>query len=196
MNDVPEHIRRAAVNSPEKPDQLAAARALAAQARDLSREISDLEERTKKKSSQLNVIVKETLPDLMDQAGITKLELRPEGNEPGWSFKLGPFFSAGIAAGWPEERKREAYEYLTSIGAGDLIKTFVTLSFAKEDRDVAVRLAAELRERGMDIEVDESVHTSTLKAWLKETVEGGHDMPQLDKIGGFVGRQVTMKKVK
>jgi hypothetical protein len=196
MTDLPEHIKAAAASSPEKSDRLAAARALAATARDLEREISDLEERTAEAKSRLNVVIKETLPDLMDQAGITKLELKPEGNEPGYGFSLGPYYSAGIAAKWPFEKKREAFKYLEEAGAGDLIKTFITSSFSREKRDEAMEFAAELRRRGIEAEVESTVHASTLKAWLKETVEAGGDMPQLDKIGGFVGRQVTIKKLK
>lgn len=193
---VPDHIRAAAGKSPEKEDQLSKARSLAAAARDLERQIADLEERQKEKATQLNTIVKETLPDLMDQAGITKLELRAEGNEPAYEFKLGPFYSAGIAAKWPEEKRREAYEYLASVGAADLIKTFITLTFSKEERAKAIKVANALRNDGIEVDVEETVHASTLKSWLRETVEEGGDMPQLDKIGGFVGRQVTMKRLK
>lgn len=195
MSELPEHIRAAAAGAPSRDDQLSELRDKAREVRDLGQTIADNEQLVAEMRGRHGRLLREVLPEMMDAAGVASLELQPEGNSPGLSFKLQPFFSAGIAASWPADKKAAALDYLTSIGHGDLIKTFVTLSFPREERDAALAVAAEMRSRDVDVEVDESVHASTLKAWLREMVDSG-DMPDLDKIGGSVGRHVVIKEVK
>jgi hypothetical protein len=50
------------------------------------------------------------------------------------------YYKANIAAEWEPQRRAEAFGWLDANGHGDLIRTDVTLSFAREDRAFATQL--------------------------------------------------------
>jgi hypothetical protein len=72
----------------------------------------------------------------------------------------------------------------------------LTLPFNREERKKAVSVKEALEKKGLEVSVKENVHSATLTAWLKEQVEKHHTIPELDKIGGTIGRVVTLKGIK
>src|SRR5262245_52600128 len=104
-------------------DKLERARDAVRNLRDLELGIQNLEAKLADAKKQQLQITRNDLPDLFNELGIAELTLQKEGNMPAYTAKLKPFFTAGIAASWPEEKREEAFAYLTSIGAQDLIKT-------------------------------------------------------------------------
>jgi hypothetical protein len=50
-------------------------------------------------------------------------------------------------------------------------------------------------ERGLDPEQKQDVHSSTLRAWVKERVENGDEFP-MDLFGAFVGQRAVIKRGK
>lgn len=174
-------------------DKLISTRLLAAKAREIQLEVLNLEERIADLKKQLRDITEEQLPELMDEAGIAKLELERDGNMPAVKVAMKPFYRAGISASWDDERKEKAYNWLVEHDAGDLIKATVTIKFNKESYSDAISLAKELAETYSNVNVDRNVHGGTLSAWLKEQVEecGRSDIP-LDVIGGSMGRIVKI----
>ena len=175
-------------------DILTRIRETAGNARDLEKEITDLEERIKHKKQTLNTIYHHELPDLMFEAGVDEVGLPAEGNLPSMVAKLGPYYAANIAAGWGEEKRDAAFNWLDTNGHGDLIKTQVTISLPREARAQAAKLIKQLE--AYHPEVKQSVHPGTLTAWLREQVESGEDLPPLDVIGGTVGQVVKLKERK
>jgi hypothetical protein len=176
-------------------DRLEAIRQQAATARDLDAQISDLEQRLKELDEQRETILKERLPEMLDAIGMREFVLERSGNMPAVKLKLSAFYSAGISAKWPIEKRKAAYTWLDANGHGDLIKTEVAVPFQRESRGQALMLKEKLEEGGYSVEVEEAVHARTLTAWLKEMVESGHDLPPLDVIGGFIGRVVKMEEI-
>jgi hypothetical protein len=132
------------------------------------------------------------LPDLMGELGINVVSLEADGNVPAVEAKAAPFYAANIAVGWPEEKRRAAFDWLDGNGHGDLIKTEVTVSFRREDRDEAVKFLKVAKDYGRP-EIKEAVHHGTLTAWLREQVEDQHYIPPLDVLGGTVARSVKLK---
>lgn len=163
-------------------------------ARDITVEIESLELRIKELNGQLHVLTRQTLPDLMAQAHMTKFILEAQGNTPAYEITARPYIRANIAASWPEEKRTEAFQWLTEHGHGDLIKTEVTVAFPREARATAVIIAQQLQEKGLHPTVEESVHSGTLSKWLKEATAEGVVVP-LDIIGGDVGREAKLKVI-
>lgn len=176
-------------------DMLKKLTAKARELRDTELEIETLNERLKEASARQYAIEHEELPELMMEAGTDHIGIPADGNMPAMDLKLKPFYSANIAAAWEPERRDAAFNYLTDEGAGDLIKTEITLKVPRELRDKVPQLLSKLEKAspsGVSIETKEAVHSATLKSWLKEKSEAGEEV-KLDLIGGSVGTVVTTK---
>lgn len=164
------------------------------------------------------------LVDALDSARVPKFTVEmPDGTRV--EAKAEPYYKANISAEWEPEKRAEGFAYLDDLGEGDMIKTDLILTFNREDRPLAVLFAAMLREADLmdvlrmlfsdaGIEPDalppavagrneplsaavttkEQVPWNTLTKWLKEEVEKGRT-PDLDKIGGEVGRIVKLKEL-
>ena len=170
---------------------------VASEARVLEREIADLNERLADKSASLRQIYHAKLPDLMLAAGIDHIGLPAVGNLPAMDAEMKPYYSASIAASWPDDRKAAAFKYLESLGSGDLIKTQVTAAYARGKLAEAKKVAAQLsKKKGVSVDLKQTVHTQTLTAWLKEQVEKHNKTPNLELIGGTVGRVVKLSERK
>lgn len=184
----------ATAKPPEPPaDQLATLRNMVAETRDLEAKKADLEEGLKATNIALNTFYRQSLPDLFDAAGINQLTIEKEGNHPAIDAKASAYYKANIPADWPEPQRREAFDYLEANASGDLIKTTVTVFFPREKRDEALTFSRGLAAQGLAPVVGETVPWSTLTAWLKEQVEKHGWVPDLEKIGGTVGRIVKLK---
>lgn len=167
------------------------------EARDLEKEIEDLSALLKEKNATLYKLYHVTLPDLMMAANVDHLGLPAKGNLPAMDAELKPFYSANIAAGWPEEKRGAAFEYLIDLKAGDLIKTDVVASYSRGKVGEARKLAASLaKKKGVQAIIKEAVHAQTLTAWLREQVEKHNFTPNLELIGGAVGNVVKLKQRK
>ena len=174
--------------APQDSGTLERLQSLAAEVRDLDAEKTDLEERLSSVKRELHEKLHVDIPDLMDTAGVSELSIPPDGNKPGLKVSSNQFFKANIAASWPEDRRAEAFRYLESIGHGDLIKTEVSVAFPRDDQSKAGEFVDKVRDQGLVPIRKENVHPQTLTAWLKESVVEGHVVPDLEKIGGIVGR--------
>jgi hypothetical protein len=175
-------------------DKLLQLQRLAVEAKAIALEIEQLEEQLSEKNRELQKMQQQTLPDLFMEIGIDEISVPATGNMPAFKATCAPFYAAGIPVKWDPERRAEAFQYLTENGAGDLIKTEIDLKFRREDRDEALGLVSDLQARGLQPELKEAVHQSTLTAWLREQIEQNNWTPDLEKIGGTVGRVVKIKE--
>lgn len=189
MTDAPSFIQPVAASA----DRLEKVREKLSDYRAKKLELTDLEERLDRLKAELNALETKIIPDAFDEVGITSLSLSGEGNTPPATIELKPFYSANIAASWPPVQRAEGFDYLQSIGHGDLIKADVVVTFAKERHNDALDFAARARDAGLQVALKENVHPQTLTAWLRDQVENRNFLPQLDKIGGTVGRVARIK---
>lgn len=180
-------------NADADSDRLQHLRNKVIEAKQLELEIDDLNNKLSELKHKLQEIHFKVLPDLFDEIGVDKIGVPASGNLPAFEAKCQPYYNANISANWDPERRSEAFAYLTEVGAGDLIKTSVALDFARDEREKAVELADKLKEQGLRPNVKEAVHSQTLTAWLREQVEVNNSLPNLEKIGGQVGRIVKLK---
>jgi hypothetical protein len=194
----PEALRRLLTEDRSTPsaDRLQRLRDAVSGARAMESEKADLEARLKETNIALYNLYMKDLPDLFDEVGVDSISLPPEGNYPGVIATASPYYRANISAEWDHTKRTEGFAYLEGMDAKDLIKTIVTVPFNREDRARAQELVMKLQAMGYLPIVAESVHNMTLTAWLKEQVEVKHKLPDLDKIGGTVGRIVKLKDQK
>jgi hypothetical protein len=177
-------------------DSLQRLRALVVATQALELEKADLEQRLKDTNIALQDHYYHLLPDLFDEAGVESVTLPPEGNTPGIKASASPYYRANIAAEWDPDKRKAAFNYLESLAAGDLIKTIIKISYNREDHEQAKKMVDMLKALRLNLSIEESVHWGTLTSWLREQVEVKKTLPDLDKIGGTVGRVVRLKETK
>lgn len=177
-------------------DRLDAIRAKAVEARELEFEIRSAEERLSELKSKLNELYAKTLPDMMEEAGVDSVGIAQKGNLPGYDYEIYPYYSAGIASSWSEDRREAAFDVLKRYKAEDLIKTTVTAKLPKGNLKLAKKLVTAANKLKIATDINLSVHKNTLTAWLRDIYEKGKALPQsdLEKIAGSVGRVVRPKE--
>jgi hypothetical protein len=124
-----------------------------------------------------------TIPDAMTEIGLSEVK-----TSDGYKLIIKAFVSAKI----PKDNLEEAHEWLRDNEFGDIIKHIVSVDVGK-DAESAVKAVTALSALGLIPTDRESVHSSTLKAWLREQVEAGTSVP-LELFGAFLGQKSTIKK--
>jgi hypothetical protein len=177
----------------QAPDKLDALRAAARELRDKEREIADLDERLKAAKAEANEMRHKRLVDLMQEAGVDRVGLPAEGNQPAADAVLSPYYHAVIAADWEPDRRQVAFSWLESAGHGDLIKTVLTVAFGRDERARAKEIQQYLELMSIPYTAQLDVPWNTLTAFVREQVEKYHSVPPLETIGATVGQVVKLK---
>ena len=164
---------------------LASVSAMARRAKELEKEIEDMELVVKERKEQYRKLTEEAMPEAMAGLNMKRFDM-----EDGSQVTLKPFYSASIS----EARKAEAYAWLRSHGFDDIIKNTVSVRFGKGEDELCSRLLDLLREQRFPAEQAEKIEPMTLKAWVKEQVERGNAFPA-DLFGAYIGQKVTIKSV-
>ena len=74
-----------------------------------------------------------------------------------------------------QPQRQEAIDYLLELGGESLYKTTVSVAFGRRQHNEALSLAGELRDKGYEVEVDTTVHHTSLAAWAREMIAKGND---------------------
>jgi len=164
---------------------LASVSAMARRAKELEKEIEDMESVVKERKEQYRKLTEEAMPEAMTSLGMKGFDM-----EDGSKVTLKPFYSASIT----EARRAEAFAWLRTNGFDDIIKNIVSVRFGKGEDELCARLLDLLREQRFPAEQAEKVEPMTLKAWVKEQVERGNAFPA-DLFGAFIGQKVTIKSL-
>ena len=102
-------------------------------------EVLDIEERLKKTRKDAMFLSEETIPNLMQEAGVTQLILSN-----GTSVTVSPFYGARIS----NDRKEEAFQWLRANNFADLIRNNVGVSFTAGDDAKAQQVLELLKKEG------------------------------------------------
>ena len=145
--------------------------------------VEEAEKALKHTKEGARILREETIPSAMQELGIEKLELST-----GQKITIAQEVYASI----PASSKDEAHRWLEANGFGGLIKVGVTTQYGKGERDEALQLFSELQVRGLNAKFDEGVHAQTLKAFLREQISSGNNMP----LELFGARPVWTAKIK
>jgi DNA-binding protein H-NS len=149
---------------------------------DVQKEVTTLEDKLKKKKEEELKLSEQDIPNLMQKAGVAALKLTN-----GSSVEIKPYYGARI----PASRTDEAFDWLRENNYGDLIKNNVTLTFGRNEDNVAKTLVDELRQKGHNVKQAEKVEPMTLKAFVREQIEKGKNVPA-DLFGVYVATRTKI----
>jgi hypothetical protein len=152
----------------------------------LERRIEDLEMELKRAQQDLTKISQEILPEALAEHGLSELKM-----DDGSKITVSQFIQAHIT----KEKQEEAFDWLRGHDFDDLIKNVVSLEFGKGEDEHARDVMETLTNRGYWPQNKQSVHPSTLKAFVKEQIEKGAEIPS-DLFGIFIGKKAVIKKGK
>jgi hypothetical protein len=153
----------------------------------LELEIDKLEETLKLKGKELRDISENLLPEKMEHLGL-----------PSFSTKDGMKISIkdDVRAHISQENKPKAHDWLEKNGAGAIIKSQVVTAFGREEINRANALVEKLRAEGLPANLERSVHTQTLWAFMREALGKGVNVPvELFGVQRIRSSKVKMKVV-
>ncbi len=131
---------------------------------------------------QLRKLSMEEIPDLFDELGLSVVKLAD-----GQSVEVRRSYAASITQkNWPQ-----AKAWLEQNGHGAIISHDLTVKLKKGEEEQHVVIVEALDEAGLSYKDKEHVHPQTLKAFAKEQMESGTDIPQ-DVFGIFPVRQTKV----
>lgn len=149
-------------------------------------QIANTEEDLKKQKEELRKLQNEELPMLMQEIGFKKFEL-----EDGSSVNIKEIYAGSIS----QANKEKAFNWLRQNKFDDIIKNTVTTAFGKGE-DTAAKNFMDIAEQAGYTPVQKTeVHPQTLKAFIKERVEGGDEFP-MELFGAYIGYKAEIKKSK
>jgi len=150
-----------------------------------------LEEQIEELNNQLKVvkekhrrISEEQLPEALQEAGVSEFKLKD-----GTKVSTSTYYSARITP----DNKEEAFNWLRENRFADLIKNTVSVSFGRDEDDAARELLKELNSTGMNTAQKEWVEPMTLKAFVREQVEKGTDLPY-ETFNIYIGQKSKIKR--
>lgn len=145
--------------------------------------VEDANNELKEAKKKELTIREETIPGMMQELGFEKIKLE-SGEEV--SCKQEVYCSI------PKDCKYQAFEWLEENGHGGLIKTEIKVSYGKGELEEAIELESRLATEGLRPSLAQNVHAQTLKAFVKEQLAAGNDLP----LELFGARPVMTAKVK
>ena len=148
----------------------------------LRKEIEDEEEKLSTLKNKARDLEERTIPEMMQEAGVSLLKLSD-----GSTVEVKPFYAAKI----PESRIDEAFGYLRSNGFEDLIKNTVTASFGRGQDNQVSELISVCEKFGFNYNKKEKVEPMTLKAFVKDQIESGKELP-FDLFGVYIANKTKI----
>jgi hypothetical protein len=122
-----------------------------------------------------------TIPDIMESLGMAGLTMAD-----GSKLAVQKVYQAHIS----KAHESEAFQWLQDNGHDGIVKHTVTAHAADDDH--AVQAIEKLCGMGFEVQSKKAVHPSTLKAFVKEQIEAGADIPR-DAFGVYETNQTTVK---
>ena len=174
MHDYPEV-------APAGEDSLAKIARLAQDQRDAARAVEQAEQVLADAKSRLKQISEVDLPEVMSEVGMGEVKLSD-----------GPTVSVSdrIHARISQDNMREAHQWLNENGFGNLIKREFKIGFGRDQEQWAESFEDTLQHEGVKYDRKQAVHPSTLKSFVKQSLENGEDIPE-DVFGVY--RQTVAK---
>lgn len=156
-----------------------------------AQELIELEKVIEEKQAELKEIQnkhkrisEEDIPSMLSEIGLSEITMSD-----GSKINTAQYYSARITP----DKQEDAFGWLTDNGHGDIIKNTVSISFGREDNDSARKLADELSNKGLDPTQKQWVEPMTLKAFVREQVENGNDLP-LETFNVYIGQKTRIIK--
>jgi len=129
-------------------------------------------------------ISEEQLPEALQEAGVSEFKLKD-----GTKVSTSTYYSARITP----DNKEEAFKWLRENRFADLIKNTVSVSFGRDEDDSARELREELTRNRYTTAQKQWVEPMTLKAFVREQVEKGTDLPY-ETFNIYIGQKSKIKR--
>lgn len=137
----------------------------------------------KEKKDELRQVQEELLPQAMSSLGLSQLKLST-----GERVTVTNFYGASIN---PEDREA-MFNWLHDHGHGDIIKHNVSVDFKKGEGEYADEAMMKLKSIGLAPRDDIKIAPMTLKAFVREEVEAGRELPE--EFNVYVGQRAAIKR--
>ena len=172
-------------NAVPSDEQLSGISALAEEQLRLEERLKEAEALVQDISKELRNISQVKLPEAMQALGLSAFALSD-----GSSITVKDEVFASIK----EKDRPAAHQWLREMGFNDIIKNEVIVSFGRGDDDRASELGSILAANAYDNwKQKEAVHTGTLKAFIKEQLSLGNNIP-LSLFSAFLYQRSIIKK--
>jgi hypothetical protein len=152
----------------------------------LEQEIANIETLLDQKKTVMQTIQMTQLPELFNNLGLREIELKN-----GSYVRVRPFYSASLSDEYPELKIR-GLAWLRNNEAGSLIKNEVKVPLPIGQDKLAAKVKKFLDKEGIAYGQSETVHHSTLKAFMRERIESGKSFP-MEIFRGFAGSKATVE---
>ena len=150
------------------------------------KEINSLDEQLKAAKKEMLKLTDEELPGAMAEVGLASFTL-DDGSE----INVKPTYGASILV----KNRPAAYEWLRENGYDDIIKNTVSCDFGRGEDDLASSFKALAEKEGHVPQQNTGIHSSTLRAFVKERVENGDQFP-MELFGAWVAQRAVIKRGK
>ena len=142
------------------------------------------EDSIKKRKKDIEYLSGEVIPTMLSEMGLSFLKLQD-----GSSIEVKTNYSATIT----QANKEAAFNWLRQNGLGDIIKNEISVSFGRNEDNKAADYAELAKGQGFEPTQKLKVEPMTLKALVRERLEGGKEMPT-ELFNIFVGNKTTIKR--
>jgi len=150
----------------------------------IQKDIDQNEEYLKQRKKDLEQLSGEAIPTMLTEMGLTYLKLAD-----GSSVEVKTNYSATIT----QANKEKAFNWLRENGLGDIIKNELTVSFGRNEDNKAAEYAELAKGHGYQPTQKLKVEPMTLKALVRERIEGGKPLPT-EIFNVFIGNKTTIKR--
>ncbi len=131
--------------------------------------VGTLTERLEDAQAALTRTLRTDLPELMKELGMSEATL------PELGVKVA--VTGGVDISIPEQQRSAAYAWMAEQGYGALVRAEVSSVFGAAELERAQECARLIEQAGFEPEVKMAVPPPTLKAWARERLEAGADIP-------------------
>ena len=150
----------------------------------IQKDIEQNEEYLKQRKKDLEQISGEAIPTMLTEMGLSYLKLAD-----GSSVEVKTNYSATIT----QANKEKAFNWLRENDLGDIIKNELTVSFGRNEDNKAAEYAELAKGQGYQPTQKLKVEPMTLKALVRERIEGGKPLPT-EIFNVFIGNKTTIKR--
>jgi hypothetical protein len=150
----------------------------------IQKDIEQNEEYLKQRKKDLELISGEAIPTMLTEMGLSYLKLAD-----GSSVEVKTNYSATITLA----NKEKAFNWLRENGLGDIIKNELIVSFGRNEDNKAAEYAELAKGQGYQPTQKLKVEPMTLKALVRERIEGGKPLPT-EIFNVFIGNKTTIKR--
>ena len=173
---------------------------LAKQLSEVEKRIAELEFKLKEYKILRTKISEVDLPEIMQELNLKNFTL-----DDGTKVTVTDFISASLPSGTAilkargaerealVERKSAGLDWLRENGGADLVKNNVSVAFGKNEDADCEKFVEQLNSQNLFYKRSTEVHAGTLKAFIKESLSLGKNVPQ-DTFKIYNGRRADIKK--